>query len=82
MILVFLIISRNLLIQVNLVKIVILVNMGILMVLVNSGDSCKLGYAVGVFAIPANLVFLVNLVILVNQATLVNLVILVNLIIL
>ena len=35
--------SRNLLIQVNLVKIVILVNMGILMVLVNSGDSCKLG---------------------------------------
>ena len=30
-------------IQVNLVKIVILVNMGILMVLVYSGDSCKLG---------------------------------------
>ena len=43
MILVFLIISRNLLIQVNLVKIVILVNMGILMILVNSGDFCKLG---------------------------------------
>ena len=42
MILVFLIISRNLLIQVNLVKIVILVNMGILMVLIN-GDSRKLG---------------------------------------
>ena len=39
----FLIISRNLLIQVNLVKIVILVKMGILMVLVNSGDSYKLG---------------------------------------
>ena len=50
-----------------------------------SGDavgSCKLGFAVGVFAIPANLVFLVNLVILVNQAILVNLVILVNLMIL
>ena len=27
----------------NLVKIVILVTMGILMALVNSGDSCKLG---------------------------------------
>ena len=35
----FLIISRNLLIQVNLVI------MGILIVLVNSGDSCKLGYS-------------------------------------
>ena len=45
MILVFLIISKNLLIQVNLVKIVILVIMGILIVLVNSGDSCKLGYS-------------------------------------
>ena len=45
MILVFLIIFRNLLIQVNLVKIVILVIMGtLLIVLVNSGDSCKLGY--------------------------------------
>ena len=44
MILVFLIISGNLGIQVNLVKIVILVIMGILLiVLVNSGDSCKLG---------------------------------------
>ena len=43
--LVFLIISRNLLIQVNLVKIVILVIMGILIVLVNSGDSCKLVYS-------------------------------------
>ena len=43
-ILVFLIISGNLLIQVNLVKIVILVIMGILIVLVNSGDSCKMGY--------------------------------------
>ena len=42
----FLIISRNLLIQVNLVKIVILVIMEILLiVLVNSGDSCKLGYS-------------------------------------
>ena len=30
----------------NLVKIVILVNMVILMVLVNSGDSCKLGDSV------------------------------------
>ena len=40
-----------------------------------------MGYAVGVFAIPSNLVFLVNLVIVVNQAILVNLVILVNLII-
>ena len=45
MILVFLIISRNLLIQVNLVKIVILVIMGILIVLVNSGDSFRLGYS-------------------------------------
>ena len=45
MILVFLIISGNLLIQVNLVKIVILVIMGILIVLVNSGDSCKMGYS-------------------------------------
>ena len=42
MILVFLIISKNLLIQVNLVKIVILVIMGILIVLVNSGDSFRL----------------------------------------
>ena len=43
--LVFLIISRNLLIQANLVKIVILVILGILIVLVNSGDSCELGYS-------------------------------------
>ena len=43
MILFFLIIYRNILILVNLVKIVNLVTMGILMVLVNSGDSCKLG---------------------------------------
>ena len=45
MILVFLIISGNLRIQVNLVKIVILVNMAILIVLVNSGDSFGLSYS-------------------------------------
>ena len=44
-ILVFLVIFRNLLIVANLMIIVILVNMAILMVLVNSGDSCKLGYS-------------------------------------
>ena len=43
MILVFLIIPRNLLIPVILMKIVILMNMWILIVLVYSGDSCKLG---------------------------------------
>ena len=61
-ILVFLVIFRNLLILVNLVKIVILVNMAILMVLVNSGDSCKLGYS----GKSRNLVILMIIVILMD----------------